>query len=55
MKDSDITYFTRSLRSIIQNIDTWKEDYHYMKKKNEFIHKDLAGKPSFNANEWFKL
>ena len=55
MPDSEISYFAGALRAIIQNIDTWKEDYIYLKEKNEFIHRDQAEHTSFDVKEWFEL
>lgn len=55
MLDSEITYFAESLGAIIQNISDWREDYIYVKNKNEFFHKDLADHPSFEVNDWFEL
>ena len=38
--NSEVLYFCSAIKEIVNNIDNWKNDYKYDKKKNEFYHKD---------------
>ena len=53
--DKEVTYFLDSLRTIIDNIAEWKLDYVYLKRTNEFIHKDQQANPPDKHIEWFRL
>lgn len=53
--DEEVRYFLESLKSIIANISEWKKDYVYLKRTNEFMHKDQQSIPSGKHIEWFRL
>jgi selenocysteine lyase/cysteine desulfurase len=53
--DEEVRYFIRSLATIIANISVWKEDYVYLKRTNEYMHKDQVTNPSDRHIEWFRM
>jgi selenocysteine lyase/cysteine desulfurase len=53
--DEEVRYFIRSLETIIANISEWKEDYVYLKRTNEFMHKNQVRSPSERHIEWFRM
>lgn len=53
--DEEVRFFLESLKSIIANIPAWKQDYVYLKRTNEFMHKDQQSTPSVKHIEWFRL
>ncbi|MQY79802.1 MAG: hypothetical protein GH151_11495 [Bacteroidetes bacterium] len=54
-RDDEIFYFASALRSIVGNIKSWKEDYIYNSRTNEFIHKDDKGERQKEIQSWFTL
>lgn len=53
--DDEVRYFIQSLESIISNIAKWKQDYVYLKRTNEYMHKNQVSNPSERHIEWFRL
>ncbi|MCK4464969.1 MAG: aminotransferase class V-fold PLP-dependent enzyme [Bacteroidales bacterium] len=54
-RDDEIFYFANALKSIVDNIKSWKEDYIYNSRTNEFIHKDDKGERQKEVQSWFTL
>jgi selenocysteine lyase/cysteine desulfurase len=55
MSDEELEIFADACRQIVKNIDSWKKDYIYNKKKNEFRHlTEPEDKTSF-VKDWFIL
>lgn len=52
-RNEEISYFLESLESILKNIEDWKDDYIYLRRTNEFIHKDQQSNPSEKHLKWF--
>lgn len=53
MKNSEIRYISQAINEIIVNIDYWKDEYYYDKKKNEYFHKGMD--INLNIENWFNL
>ncbi len=53
--DEEVMYFLSSLESITEHISEWEKDYVYLKRTNEYMHKDQVANPSGIHLEWFKL
>ncbi len=53
--DDEVNYFIESLESIIANISEWKQDYVYLKRTNEYMHKVQVSNPSDRHIDWFRL
>ena len=54
-RDDEIFYFANALKSIVDNIKDWKEDYFYNSKTNEFILKDDKGERQKEVQSGFTL
>lgn len=55
MTDSELYFFIDALKQIVQNIDSWKEEYLYNKHTNEFRHKDEPEDKTVVVKDWFNL
>lgn len=53
--DAEVDYVLDAVKQIVENFDQWKNDYIYLRKKNEFIHKSLYNTKYDFLNEWFEL
>jgi len=53
--DKEVRYFHDSLERIISNISEWEQDYVYLKRTNEFMHKNQLSNPSDRHVDWFRL
>ena len=53
--DEEVRYFHDSLERIISNISEWEQDYVYLKRTNEYMHKDQLSNPSDRHVDWFQL
>ena len=53
--NEEVRFFLESLESIIANISAWEQDYVYLKRTNEFMHKDKQSTSSGKHIEWFRL
>ena len=54
MQDSEIDLMITALNDIIENIETYKNDYIYNNKTNEYWHKNQKGDEEL-MNSWFSL
>lgn len=55
MTDSELDYIISSVREISENISEWEKDYIYLKKRNEFIHKNESPASEQIVKNWFKI
>ena len=55
MTDQELDTFLQATREIASNIDKWKADYIYDKRKNEFRHQDEPEDKTVVVEEWFNL
>ncbi len=53
--DQEVRFFLESLQTIISNISDWERDYVYLKRTNEYMHKDQLSTPSGKHLDWFRL
>ena len=53
--EEEVRYFLKSLDAIITNISEWEQDYVYLKRTNEYMHKDQLENPSEKHMDWFRL
>ncbi len=53
MTDNELTKFADACQLIVKNIDNWKKDYIYLKKKNEFRHVTEPEDKSSFVKDWF--
>jgi len=44
-----------ALKEIHENYKEWSQDYNYLQKKNEYVHKDMPADSTCTMKEWFKL
>jgi len=54
MKDSEVDLMVTALKDIIENIETYRNDYIYNNKTNEYWHKNQKGDEEL-MNRWFSL
>lgn len=54
MKNSEVDIMITALKDIVANIDTYKRDYSYNSRTNDFSHKDEKGDEEL-MNQWFSL
>jgi selenocysteine lyase/cysteine desulfurase len=57
MTNKDVLYFIESLKEIVDNITVLKEDYIYLSRRNEFVHrseKDMKNEIE-TIEDWFSL
>jgi selenocysteine lyase/cysteine desulfurase len=52
--DEEILYVCESIKQVVENVETWREDYEYNAVKNEFIHKTAKSIENEMVNNWFK-
>ena len=57
MTNEDVLYFIESLKDIVENIVNLKEDYIYLSRRNEFVHKSEKDKKNEAEiiEDWFSL
>ncbi|HYX08835.1 MAG TPA: aminotransferase class V-fold PLP-dependent enzyme, partial [Bacteroidales bacterium] len=53
--DSEVDYFIFAVSEIAKNFKKWSSLYHYNKKSNEFVHKEMLDKSNYDLNNWFSL
>lgn len=53
--NSEVEYFLKALKEIINNSDEWKKDYYYDKHTNEYYHKSEDGTRMKQVEDWFKF
>lgn len=53
--DSEIDYFVFAIEEIAKHHKKWGMEYEYDKQSNEFAHKDMLGKSSYDLNKLFSL
>lgn len=51
---AEVEYFLKGLEDIVQNIETYRNDYVYERKVNSFFHKDEPDNTAL-IKEWFTL
>lgn len=54
MKDSEVDLMVTALNDIIENIETYKNDYNYNSQTNEYWHKNQKSDKEL-MNRWFSL
>lgn len=52
--NNELYFIINAIKEIIQNIDSWKSDYEYCSKANEFHHKTFPRKNGY-IDKWFSL
>ena len=55
MTNEELYLITNALAEIVENIDTWENDYTYDIQKNELYHISTDGKEKERVKEWFDL
>lgn len=55
MTDHELDILLQAVRDISENIEEWKKDYIYNKRKNEFRHKDEPEDKTERVVDWFSL
>jgi selenocysteine lyase/cysteine desulfurase len=55
MTDEELETFIDAMHQLVKNIDMWKEDYIYNKRKNEFRHRNEPEDKSVYVQDWFRL
>jgi len=53
--DEEVDYVLDAIDQIVNNFDQWKNDYIYIRKKNEFIHKNLHESGHEFLTSWFDI
>jgi hypothetical protein len=43
MKDEDVRYFIGAVDDVVNNIDSYRDEYTYIIQRNEFIHTTEVG------------
>ena len=51
--NEEVDYFIDAMKQIIKNAESWKLDYNYYPRKNEFFHKSSNPENNPWLNEWF--
>ncbi len=54
-RNDEILYIVDAVREIVQNYKTWEQDYKYINRKNEYVHKTFQAHDSFNLQQLFDL
>ncbi len=55
MTDRELETFAEACHQIVKNIDSWKKDYIYNKRKNEFRHVSEPVDKTSRVLDWFTL
>ena len=57
MTDDEVRYILNAVREITENHREWAKDYHYITKKNEFVHLSHVEEPMEDQimKAWFEL
>lgn len=55
MTDDEVRYIVEAIAQIVENIDSWKLDYNYHPRKNEFSHVVYKEKGKEEVDSWFRL
>lgn len=57
MKDEEVYHFASAVADIVENHEIYNRDYTYIKRRNEFIHKNEAEQNSVKSviEDWFTL
>lgn len=55
MTDQELETFADACQQVVNNFDSWKSDYIYNKKKNEFRHKTEPEDKTPFVKDWFSL
>jgi len=55
MTNDEVKYIIMALKEIHENYKEWSQDYNYLQKKNEYVHKDMPADSTCTMKEWFKL
>jgi selenocysteine lyase/cysteine desulfurase len=55
MTDKELEIFADSCQQVVKNFDSWKSDYIYNKRKNEFRHKTETEDKTPIVKDWFSL
>lgn len=55
MTDDEVRYIVEAIAQIVKNIDSWKKDYNYHPRKNEFSHVIYKEKGKEEVDNWFRL
>ncbi|MBS0011527.1 MAG: aminotransferase class V-fold PLP-dependent enzyme, partial [Bacteroidales bacterium] len=53
--DTELDYILNAIREISENISEWEKDYIYMKKSNEFVHKNESPGSERIVKNWFQM
>ena len=54
-RNDEILYIVDAVKEIVQNYKTWEQDYEYINRKNEYLHKTFQAQDSFNLQQLFEL
>jgi selenocysteine lyase/cysteine desulfurase len=52
--NEEVAFICESIKELAENIDVWKEDYHYNNQTNEYVHKGDGKYEKELVKEWFK-
>ena len=55
MTDHEVRYIVEDIAQIVENIDSWKQDYVYHPRKNEYSHVIYIEKGKEEVDNWFRL
>lgn len=55
MTDHEVRYIVEAIAQIVENIDSWKQDYVYHPRKNEYSHVIYIEKGKEEVDNWFRL
>jgi len=53
--NAEIQYVCDSIKALAMHHQDWKNDYHYNKDSNEFLHKDAQPNEKELVERWFKI
>lgn len=52
--NEEVAFICDSIKELAENIDVWKEDYHYNIQTNEYVHKEDGKYEKALVKQWFK-
>jgi selenocysteine lyase/cysteine desulfurase len=53
--DAEVEFILDAIKQIVKNFETWKNNYIYIRKKNEFNHKDFHEPKHEFLDTWFDV
>ncbi|MEA3317066.1 MAG: selenocysteine lyase, partial [Bacteroidota bacterium] len=54
-KDSEIDYFIKAVKEIVENYKEWSKEYYYDKTNNEFFNINSDADSQFDIKNWFSF